>query len=274
MTCRYSLKTTNMQLIDTHCHIHDGEFSKKFIKTPDQMISDAMESGVKQFICVGTDQKSSEEAVEFCATREACYPSVALHPHEAADKTSGKLKQEFAVIENLASNNQVVAIGECGLDYFYHAQDDTRERQMEVFRWHIELALKLKLPMIFHIRDAFNDFFAIIDEYPGLTGVVHSFTAGIKEAEEVVKRGFYAGLNGIVTFSKDPNQLNGAKKIPLKKLLLETDAPFLTPPPFRGKINEPKHVILITQFLSELRDESQALLAEQTTKNAKQLFNI
>ncbi len=271
---RYSQKTISMQLTDTHCHIHDSEFAKKFEKTADQMINDAVEVDVTEFVCVGTDQKSSEEAVDFCSNHKNCHASVALHPHEAADKTLGTLKKEFEVVENLARNNEIVAIGECGLDYFYHSSEDTREKQREVFRWHLELAMSLSLPVIFHIRDAFDDFFSIIDEYPEITGVVHSFSAGEEEAKGVVARGLYAGLNGIITFTKNQKQLDGAKQIPLEKLVLETDAPFLTPSPFRGTINEPKHVILITQFLSELRGESQALLAEQTTKNAKKLFKL
>lgn len=263
-----------MQLIDTHCHIHDNEFAPKFDKTPDQIIADANELGIEKFICVGTDLNSSRESVEFCKLNEHCYSSVALHPHEAADKSIAEIKSDFAEIEKLAIKNKVVAIGECGLDYFYHSEEDTRIKQKEVFRWHIELAQKHDLPLIFHIRDAFEDFFEIIDDYEEIRGVVHSFSAGINEAEGIVNRGLYAGLNGIMTFTKSQTQLDAAKYLPIENIVLETDAPFLTPTPYRGTINEPKHVILITQFLSKLRGESQALLANETTKNAKKLFNI
>lgn len=262
-----------MKLIDTHCHIHDSEFASKFDKSPAELLKSAADAGIVSLVCVGTDVKSSREAVEFCARHDSCYATVALHPHEAADKELPVLKAEFNEIEKLTERD-VVAIGECGLDYYYHKTDDTRQKQQEVFRWHVELAQGLNLPLVFHVRDAFDDFLSIVDEYPGLRGVVHSFSAGTAELTGVLERGFYVGLNGIMTFTKDDAQLEAARLVPIEKLVLETDAPFLTPVPFRGRINEPKHVINITQFLAELRGESQALLAKTTTKNAKKLFNL
>ena len=265
-----------MQLIDTHCHIHDSEFLEKYDVGPDDLIANASKSGVDTVVCVGTSVKSSQEAVDFCKSRGGCYCSLAIHPHEAADKSEEELKEEFAQIAEIAqkSPKKLVAIGETGLDYYYHSDENIRKKQELLFRLHIELALKLKLPMIFHIRDAFDDFFRIVDEYDGVTGVVHSFTACEKELQGVINRGFMVGINGIMTFTKDLKQLEAAKKIPLQMLVIETDAPFLTPHPIRGTINEPKYVTLITQFLSELRGESQAILAKQTTKNAKKLFQI
>lgn len=272
MTRHFSQKTINMQLVDTHCHIHDSEFD--FKKSPQNIIKDAAEVGVDRLICVGTDEKSSEQAILFSQKQEFCYPTVALHPHEVAERDEQAIQQAFAKIRKLAKYPSVVAIGECGLDYYYHSSEAVRIRQQDLLRQHVELALVHNLPLIFHIRDAFEDFFKILDDYKDVRGVVHSFSAGKAEAKEIVKRGLYAGLNGIMTFTKDPNQLAAAKSLPIENIVLETDAPFLTPTPYRGTINEPKHVILITQFLSELRGESQALLAKQTTKNAKTLFNI
>jgi TatD DNase family protein len=265
-----------MQLIDTHCHIHDSEFLERYDRGPDELVQSAKNNGVNTLVCVGTSLKSSQEAVDFCERREDCYCSLAMHPHEAADKSVAVLREEFAQIAKIAqkSTKKLVAIGETGLDYYYHKGENARKKQEMLFRWHIELALKLKLPLIFHIRDSFDDFFRIVDEYDGITGVVHSFTAHEKELEGVINRGYYVGLNGIMTFTKDDMQLEAAKQVPLENLLLETDAPFLTPHPLRGTINEPKHVTFITQFLSELRGESQAILAKQTTKNAKKLFQI
>lgn len=265
-------KTTSMQLVDTHCHIHDSEFD--FKKPTEQILHDAQEVGVDTVICVGTDEKSSLEAVEFSRKHKHCHPTVALHPHEAAQRDKKALEDAFTQIQQLAADASVVAIGECGLDYYYHKNQDAQAMQKWLFRQHIELALSRNLPLVFHIRDAFADFFDIIDEYDGIRGVVHSFTGSKEEVQGVVNRGLYVGLNGIMTFTKDQNQLDAARSIPIEHIVVETDAPFLTPTPYRGKINEPKHVILITQFLSELRGESQALLAKQTSKNAKSLFNI
>jgi len=149
-----------------------------------------------------------------------------------------------------------------------------RDKQEYLFRLHIELALQYQLPLIFHIRDAFDDFFRIIGEYEGIKGVVHSFSAGPEELNGVISRGLYVGLNGIMTFSKQKSQLEAAKNVPLEKLLLETDAPFLTPVPFRGKICKPEHLVQTAQFLSELRGESLEEIANSTTANATKLFGV
>ena len=264
-----------MELVDTHCHIHDSEFAKKYDVSIDDIVENAREVGVNTLVCVGTDVRSSREAVIFCRSYDDCYASLALHPHEAADMQDSAINEVVHELRGLYDPKApIVAIGECGLDYFYHQSDEVKKRQQKLFRSHIELALELDLPLIFHIRDAFDDFFTIIDEYPSVSGVVHSFSAHDKQLQGVIERGFYVGLNGIMTFTKDQKQLEAAKNVPLEKLVLETDAPFLTPKPFRGTMCEPKHVINITQFLSELRGESQALLAKQTTKNAKTLFNL
>jgi TatD DNase family protein len=263
-------------LVDTHCHIHDSEFVEKYQFTQEELIERSVNLGVEKLICVGTSVKSSVEAMQFAQAHPGCSFSIALHPHEAEKLSNTELDKEFSKLSLIAQKqpNKLVAIGECGLDYFYHSDKNVLDKQEKLFRQHLDLALEYDLPIIFHIRDAFDDFFRIIDEYKGIRGVVHSFSSGIKELEGVLSRGLYVGLNGIMTFTKDKNQLQAAKNVPIDKLLIETDSPFLTPSPLRGTINEPKHVILITQFLSELRGESQAFLAKQTTENAKNLFNL
>lgn len=278
-----------MELVDTHCHIHDSEFAEKYDVSAEEILNRAKNAGVNKLVCVGTSVKSSKEAENFSKKYDNCYFSVAVHPHEAENYSTRELEEQINELEDIISGNPVrlVAIGECGLDYFYHRNKEVLIKQEKLFRLQIDLAVKHKLPMIFHIRssesktvnssevgDAFKDFFRIIDEYSAITGVVHSFSATKYELDGVLKRGLYVGLNGIMTFTKDEKQLEAARDVPVENLLLETDAPFLTPAPFRGNINEPKHVINITKFLSELRDESQAFLAKQTTENAKQLFNL
>lgn len=266
----------NIELIDTHCHIHDNEFSSKFDESTDQIIAAANLVGVSKLICVGTGVRSSREAIEFCLKRENCFSSIALHPHEADGKTIDELMEELDALEKLitAEPARLVAIGECGLDYFYHSSEEVREKQKQIFRMQIGLAAKYDLPLIFHIREAFDDFFEIIDDYDNLQGVVHSFSSDIKDLKGVLDRGFYVGFNGIMTFTKVNSQLDAARTAPANRILIETDSPFLTPLPFRGRINEPKHVTNITKFLADLRGESQAFLAKQTSKNAKILFNL
>jgi TatD DNase family protein len=263
-------------LVDTHCHIHDSEFADRFEFTPLELLNRAKEAGVSHLICVGTSVKSSSEAQKFAESNENCYFSVALHPHEAEEFSLDEIRSQMSILTSQVSNKpqKLVAIGECGLDYYYHTEEDVRDKQKILFRLHIDMALTLNLPLILHVRDAFDDFFSIIDDYKGIRGVVHSFSATEDNLKGILDRGLYVGLNGIMTFTKDEKQLKSAKLVPIDKLVLETDSPYLTPKPLRGTINEPKHVILITKFLSELREESQALLAKQTTKNAKILFNL
>jgi TatD DNase family protein len=193
-----------------------------------------------------------------------------LHPHEGAEYVSQpELIEEF---KSLATQPKVVAIGETGLDFYY--DHSPKQDQLALLRVQLELAQKHDLPLIFHVREAFDEFWPIYDEYKGLKGVIHSFTSNQADLDEILKRGLYVGLNGITTFTKNPEQLAAAKAVPLSKLLLETDAPFLTPTPFRGKICEPKHVRVTAEFLAKLRGESLEQIARATTQNAKTLFGL
>ncbi len=269
-----------MQFIDTHCHIHDSEFSKKYAQSVEDIIKNAKNVGINKYICVGTSAVSSKQAVEFSNKYSGAYASLALHPHEISDIGAEKCNTEFLKLEPLikAGNKKIIAIGECGLDYFYHPQTDVQQAQQVLFRSHIDLALKYDLPLIFHIRDAFDDFFKILDEYnlKGLKvkGVVHSFSAHMPQLVGCLDRGLYIGLNGIMTFTRDQLQLDAAKAVPLDKLLLETDAPFLTPKPFRGMMCELKHVVNTAEFLSNLRNESLNKISEFTSTNAINLFSL
>jgi TatD DNase family protein len=271
---------SSIALVDTHCHIHealegvklDTETRRKYQKagfpSPDHMMAAAHEAGVVQLICVGTTLEDSELAVRFVAPRGGAWASIGIHPHEAklyADDTVALKK--FAA---LAARPKVVAVGECGLDFYYNHSSPVA--QEKILRFQLELALKHDLPVIFHVRDAFSDFWPIFDDYKGLRGVIHSFSAGRKELDQILQRNLHVGLNGIMTFTKDSDQLAAAKAVPLDKLLLETDAPFLTPSPHRGTLCEPKHVRVTAEFLSELRAEPLDRLAARTTENAQKLF--
>lgn len=255
-----------MKFFDTHCHIHFPDYGVD----ADEAIAAAKAEGVTRLLCVGTDLEDSQRAITFVQNRLQCWATIGLHPHEAAKYDNDtKALNTFA---QLASQPKVVAVGECGLDYYY--QHSPKADQIKILRFQLELAVKHKLPCIFHVREAFEDFWKIVDEYPGLTGVIHSFSATKKELAPALKRGYYIGLNGIMTFTKNEAQLDAAKAIPLTNLLLETDAPFLTPVPYRGKICQPKHVRVTAEFLANLRGESLTELAAATTKNARHLLGI
>lgn len=267
-------------LFDTHCHIHEAWRSvngqdataklwdKAGRPNADDIITRAKEAGVERLLCVGTTLPDSKMAVQFVKDRSSCYATIGLHPHEAKDYARSPEKlAEFAA---LASEPKVVGVGECGLDYFYSHSD--KDDQVTVLRFQMELALKYDLPMVFHVREAFDDFWRIFDAYKGIRGVIHSFSASQKELDQIVERGLYVGLNGIMTFTKSPEQLAAARDVPLSNLLLETDAPFLTPAPHRGTICEPRHVRVTAEFLADLRGENLAQLAQATTHNAQALF--
>jgi TatD DNase family protein len=247
-----------------------ARWHKAGIFKPEELLDRAREAGVTRLICVGCTLRDSTLAIDFSQHYNGVWASIGIHPHEAQRYADDpEALEAFAA---LATRPKVVAVGECGLDYFY--EHSGRADQAKILHFQLELAGKHNLPMIFHVRDAFDDFWKIFDQYRGIRGVVHSFTAGQKELDEILERGLYVGLNGIMTFTKHVKQLDAAKAAPLSKILLETDAPFLTPQPLRGTINEPRHVCLVAKFLAELRGEAVEHFADETTKNAQQLFGI
>lgn len=255
-----------MDLVDTHCHIHFPDYRLD----PDKVVKAAKQSGVTGLICVGCTIEDSQAGIEFAAGRAGIYASIGLHPHEAEKYMSDSASRDK--LAELVPKPKVIAIGECGLDYFYDFSP--KEAQQELFKFQLDLAKKQNLPMIFHVREAFDDFWRIYDQYSPIRGVVHSFSAGPSELTGILDRKLYVGLNGIMTFTKKTDQLAAAKAVPLKNLLLETDAPYLTPYPYRGTINQPKYVRNVAEFLSSLRGEGLEQLASATTKNAADLFGV
>lgn len=252
-----------MQLIDTHCHIHAQDYPLSV----EEVEQRAQTAGVTGLLCVGTDAGDSQRAVEFVQSRPQCWASIGLHPHDA------ELGQPaLDVLGTLVTRPKVVAIGECGLDYFYgHSSKSDQEKAL---RFQIELAFKHNLPLIFHVREAFDDFWPIFDSYQHLRGLVHSFTDNRQNLDKLLERGLYVGINGIITFTKNDWQLDTVRAVPQDRLLLETDAPFLTPVPLRGRVNEPANVLHTARFLADLRGEPLEELAQCATRNTRQLFSF
>lgn len=269
-----------MDLVDTHCHIHesglphiDDHTRQKWASggnpTPSSLVKAAAQEGVTRLITVGCTLGDSRRAVKFVQNQNGCWASVGIHPHEAALHNNAEQKAAFA---KLVGKPKVVAIGECGLDYFYG--HSPKADQIELLEFQLQLALDHNLPVIFHVREAFDDFWPILANFPKISGVLHSYTDSNDNMLKATSLGLYIGVNGIATFTKDANQRDMFKTIPLSKLLLETDAPYLTPTPVRGTINQPKNVTYITRFLAELRGEIEATIAETTTNNAVTLFGL
>lgn len=266
-----------MKLIDSHCHIHDEDFPIEMSEVFDLM----RENSVEKAICVGVDLENSKRALEFCETEEArtirktpqLFATVGIHPHEA-EKVD--FENDFAELRKLAKNKKVVAIGEIGLDYFY--ENSPREIQKKVLWEQLKIAHEFNLPVAFHIRNAFDDFWLIFDDFEKqfgkIRGVAHSFTDNLENLEKALARRFYIGVNGISTFVKKPEELEMFAQIPLEKMLLETDAPFLAPKGKRGNKNQPAWTKLVAEDLAEKRGISLEKIAEITSKNTEELFGI
>lgn len=235
-------------LIDSHCHIHDAE---DFKSTPEEIIARAYANNIRQMVVIGTSHADSLRARDFAAKHDNIFWSYGIHPSE-----------------NYTWNDEVagaVAIGEVGLDYHYKPYD--RNAQINLFEEMISLAKKHDLPLIFHIREAFDDFFPIVDNQHVKSAVVHSFSDNKENLEKSLNRGFYIGVNGMATFADIPLP-------PLERMLLETDSPYLTPVPFRGKINEPGYIKDIADYLASKLGVSYERIARKTTENATNLFKL
>ena len=237
-------------LIDTHCHLHDREFFSE--AQAEEMLNRAREKHVDKIICIGTSHEDSLVARDFAAKHDNVYWTYGIHP-----ECSGQ-KWEFS--------GEPIAIGEVGLDYHYEGYD--RKAQIRLFEEMLQLATDHNLPLSFHVREAFDDFFPVVANFPKSRGVVHSFSDNKKNLKRILtETDFYVGVNGMATYSTLPTP-------PIERVLLETDAPFLTPKPFRGTINEPAYVPAIAEWLSEKLGLDYRIIERETTKNARKLFDI
>lgn len=249
-----------LELIDTHCHLHDQEWF-----TPEQaeeFLAQAQQQTVRRVVVIGTDPADSAAAEAFATAHSGVFWTYGIHPEYAGKVATEKLESNpLATVKR----EKLVAIGEVGLDYHYEGYD--RAQQLRLFEQMLQLAKETALPVSLHIREAFEDALAVMDNFPEVTGVVHSFTGSKKCLRQVLERGYYVGVNGLATYATLPLP-------PLEKMLLETDAPFLTPAPFRGKINSPAMVSTIAAYLADKMGVAIETLAEQTTQNAEQLFHI
>ena len=250
--------------IDTHCHLD------KLESTPEEAILEAKEAGVQRMLTISVDEASLDFVSNAVKQFPEVYGSVGFHPHDASAMTESLADK----IRQLAKEeDKLVAIGETGLDYHY--MYSPVEVQHDVFRTQLRLADELNLPVVLHSREAETDTLKILKEIPlKHFGVAHSFTSSFEMAQTLVEMGWYLGINGIVTFKNAEDLREVVRWLPLDRLLLETDSPFLAPIPFRGKPNKPAHIPTIANFVAELREISLQELAEQTSENAQRLFKF
>lgn len=253
-------------LFDTHVHLNARQFEEDL----EEVIDRAKAAGVEKMVVVGFDHPTIERAIELVERYDFLYASVGWHPVDAIDFTD----EDLLLLEELSSHQKVVALGEMGLDY--HWDKSPKDIQKEVFRKQIRLAKKVRLPIIIHNREATGDIVEILKEENAaeVGGIMHCFSGSAETALECVKMNFYISLGGPVTFKNAKKPKEVAKAVPLDKLLIETDCPYLAPHPYRGKRNEPAYVKLVAEQIAELKGVSFEEVAKKTTENAKKLFDI
>lgn len=251
---------------DTHAHLNAEQYNEDL----QEVIDRALSEGISNIVVVGFDRPTIEKAMELTEKYEFIYASVGWHPVDAIDMT----EEDLLWIEELSSHPKVVALGEMGLDYYW--DKSPKDIQKEVFRKQIRLAKKVKLPIVIHNRDATADIVEILKEEGAgeVGGIMHCFSGSPEIAQECVDMNFYISLGGPVTFKNAKKPKEVADVIPLEKLLIETDCPYLTPHPHRGKRNEPSYVKLVAEQIAEIKGLSTEEIAQATTENAKKLFGI
>lgn len=258
------------RIIDSHCHSQFPQYDTD----RKEVINRALDAGI-QMICVGTDLDMSRKAVALAEEYEGIWASVGLHPNDESGEND-----DFDAYQSLATHSKVVAIGEIGLDYYRTTEPAKKESQRLRFKWQLELARTVGKPVIIHCRDAaaqsaigvgvHDDMQQLLSDE--VRGVMHSFNGSLELASIYIKKGLYIGLNAIVTFSKQYEEM--VRSIPLDKILLETDAPYLAPAPYRGKRNEPVYILETAKVIAKIRGLGLGDLLAQTAINSRKLFNI
>lgn len=254
------LDSMEIRLFDTHAHPQMHQFDAD----RDRVIRRALDSGVGM-ICVGVDLESSRQAIALAERYDGLYASVGLHPNDNLDE-----QYDGSAYAKLAEHPKVVAIGEIGLDFYRTAEPERRAFQKERFQLQLQLAKAVRKPVIIHCRDAHEDMRGILAAYDGPRGVIHSFTGTPGDAQAYVAADFSIGLNGILTFAR--NYDIAVRTIPLERIILETDSPYLAPEPHRGRRNEPFYIYEVAKKVAELKGLPLLEVQKLTTENAKSLF--
>ncbi|MDO8507555.1 MAG: TatD family hydrolase [bacterium] len=252
-------------MIDTHAHLNFYHFQNDI----DEVIEKSFAKGLEDIILVGTNVETSKIAVEMAEKNEKLFATVGVHPQEIDEA------KEFPKIEALANNKNVVAIGETGLDYYRLGEnlEEGKRAQKELLLSHIKLAKDRDLPLIFHNRDSHEDFYQIVKD-KDVRGVIHCYTGNVDFAKKILDLGFMISFTGIITFDRGENLIEVIKKVPLEKIMVETDAPYLSPVPYRGKRCEPWMVKEVIQKIADIKELTFREVEEKTSSNAKVFFGI
>ncbi len=268
-------------MIDTHAHLNFKDFDNDYL----EVVKDSIKNGVEVIINIGSDFKTSEKAIKIAGENGICYASVGIHPIHT-DRV-GRMKEEeiFEKLVNLAKEKKIVAIGETGLDYYHlpaeqGKRDKVTQAQKQLFQIHLNLARKIDLPLILHCRDAYKDLLQIINETvkqwnnETMRGVVHCFCGDLETAQYFLDLGFYLGFTGMITYPGNENLAQVIREIPLEKILVETDCPYLAPQEKRGERNLPYYVRYVIEYITQVKGLKFEEVERETTKNAAKLFQL
>jgi len=256
-----------MKIVDTHCHLNDEALYKDL----DSVISRARQAGVEKMVVVGWDEASSKLAIQIAEQYDFIYAVIGFHPENVFDIDDKILYDTL----NLYKHPKVVGIGEIGLDYHWTKDPDKREIQKEYFIKQIKFANEVGLPISIHSREAFADTLEILKQYPPLhSGVMHCYSGSVENIQDMINLNLYIGLDGPVTFTNAKTPKEVAAEVPLEKLVVETDCPYLSPHPLRGTVNEPANICLVIDAIAELKQMSKKHLLEVVYDNSCRLFNL
>ena len=250
-------------LTDTHCHLYYKDLKKDLQGVFDR----ANKLGVNRFICAATNMEDVHQCIEIAENYDQVFCSSGIHPHDTKDAPKNYIEK----IYNLMSNNNMVAIGEIGLDYYRNISDSNIQKKR--LREQLKIALEIDKPVIIHNREADEDMISILTEFPEISGVAHCFSSNLDMANQLLELGYYISFSGNLTF-KNSHLPSIAKELPLDRLLVETDSPFLSPVPFRGKPNEPARVRYVAEKLAEIHNVSLEEIAKITSENASKIFRL
>jgi TatD DNase family protein len=256
-----------MKIVDTHCHLNDEALYKDL----DNVISRARQAGVEKMVVVGWDEASSKLAIQIAEQYDFIYAVIGFHPENVFDIDDRVLYDTL----NLCKHPKVVGIGEIGLDYHWTKDPDKREIQKEYFIKQIKFANEVGLPISIHSREAFADTLEILKQYPPLhSGVMHCYSGSVENIQDIINLNLYIGLDGPVTFTNAKTPKEVAAEVPLEKLVVETDCPYLSPHPLRGTVNEPANICLVIDAIADLKQMSKKHLLEVIYDNSCRLFNL
>lgn len=254
-------------IFETHCHLYDEKFNEDI----NSLIKRSLENNVGLIMLVGDNIIHSKICIEVSNNYKEVYASIGVHPQEVDSIEYDQLEDQ---IKSLLTS-KVKAIGEVGLDYYWKKDEETKNKQKEYFIKQIEIANKVDLPLIIHARDSVEDCINILKKYPcNKKGVFHCFSGSVEQMKEILKMGFYIGLDGPVTYKNSITPKQVAKEVDLDRLVIETDSPYLPPVPFRGKINYPYYLSYVIEEIASLRNVDSKLIEDITMENGKKLLNI